>query len=164
MNIYLSGFMAAGKTTVGRELAARLGCDFVDLDEAVERHAGCSIAELFESAGEGRFRHLESRVLRDVVAAEDVVVALGGGTVLDGENRSLLRQRGELVWLDTPRSTILSRLETSDDRPLYEDAQQAARLHSERRAAYRDCDLVIRPHPGESASETAERLLERLRR
>lgn len=162
MNVYLSGFMAAGKTVVGRELAARLDCPFVDLDEAVERRAGRSIPEIFEAEGESGFRRLESRELRRVLASEEVVVALGGGTVLDPDNRALLRRRGTLVWLDTPRSTILARLAASSGRPLARDAQQVARLHAERRSVYRDCDLTIRPRSGETAPEIAQRLFERL--
>ncbi len=163
MNVFLSGFMAAGKTTVGRCLAERLEQPFVDLDQAIESAAGESVQRIFEERGESGFRDLESTVLRRVVADDGVVVALGGGTVLDPSNRELLAERGRLVWLDTPRSTILSRLERSRGRPLYRDPEQASRLLDQRRTAYGDCDLVIRPRPGESAEAIAERLAARLR-
>lgn len=163
MNVYLSGFMAAGKTSVGRHLAARLGRRFVDLDEAIESEAGCPIREIFRRRGESGFRELERHLVERVVTMDGVVVALGGGTVVDGANRSSLRASGLLVWLDTPRSTILDRLEQGGaERPLYRDAEQATRLLEERRTAYGDCDLRLQPRADDSAAETAERLFERL--
>jgi shikimate kinase len=161
--IFLSGFMAAGKTAVGRELARLLGARFIDLDERIEETSGRTIEQLFAADGEGAFRRLETDTLQAVCRLDGVVVALGGGTVVRRQNRDLIRSRGTLVWLNTPRSTILDRLESGESmRPLYQDAAQVERLLESRLEQYRDCDLEIRPLPGESAEQVALRLAREL--
>lgn len=163
VRIFLSGFMAAGKTTVGRELASQLGAPFVDLDESIERRQSASVADLFERFGERAFRDLESRELMRVVAARPGVVALGGGTVLREENRCLIRGAGKLVWLDAHRSTILARLRHgAPTRPLYLDPDSAARLLDERKATYQECDLRIRPAADDSPVELAAQIVQGL--
>ena len=93
---------------------------------------------------------------------EPGVVALGGGTVLRRANRALIRRAGRLVWLDTDRSSILSRLRRDrPSRPLYLDAHTAAQLLDERRPIYRDCDLAVRVAPGQSPAEVAAAILDR---
>ena len=165
MKVFVSGFMAAGKTTVGRELALRLDLPFVDLDEWTERRAAKTVAEIFATAGEEAFRQLESRELARVIELEAAVTALGGGTLLRRENLERVRRAGTLVWLDTPRSTILSRLPGSGaTRPLWSDAERAARLFDERLPTYRQCDLRVRPRTGEPACEVAARIARRIKR
>lgn len=154
--------MAAGKSTVGRELAPWLEARFIDLDTEVESMAGTTIAALFAERGEPAFRGLEGQALRRWIGADPLVMALGGGTVLDRDNRRLIRNSGMLVWLDTRRSTILDRLEEEGGRPLFESREQAMALLQSRSPVYRDCDLRIRPLPDESAAETASRIAERL--
>jgi shikimate kinase/3-dehydroquinate synthase len=157
--------MAAGKTTVGRELAARLGVPFADLDERIERRESASVAEIFARRGESVFRDLERRELARLAVAEPGVVALGGGTVLPDANRRTIRRAGRLVWLDTDRSTILARLRGEPSaRPLCVDAASAVRLLAERRAVYEDCDLRIRPRPGQGPQEVAALIAARLSR
>lgn len=162
--MFLSGFMAAGKTAVGGALADRLGLPFRDLDTVVETMSGRSIREIFAEDGEATFRRLEHAALVEICGLEAVVVALGGGTVTRSRNRRLLRRAGRVVWLNTPRSTILDRLEGGGaERPLFRGRQQATRLLAKRRVHYADCDLEIRPRPGEAASEIADRIVRRLR-
>ena len=157
--------MAAGKTTVGQSLARRLGSPFVDLDASLERRQARSIAEIFETVGEEGFRDLEAAELAAAAGIEPVVVALGGGTLLRAANRRLVEAAGTLVWLDTPRSTILSRLDGGGgERPLAVDRERALELFDERAETYRDCDFRVRPGDGESPLEVAARIAERLSR
>ena len=162
MKVFLSGFMAAGKSAVGRELAPLLEARFVDLDLEVESMAGTTIRAIFAEQGEPAFRSLESEALRTSIVTDPLVMALGGGTVLDEDNRRLIRNSGLLVWLDTRRSTILDRLEQEGGRPLFEGREQAMSLLEARSEAYRDCDLQLRPLPDENAAETAARIATRL--
>ncbi len=155
--------MAAGKTTVGRALSRCLGVPFVDLDASLERREARSIAEIFAASGEDGFRELESRELTRVVAIEPVVVALGGGTLLREVNRQQVLAAGTVVWLDTPRSTILSRLGGGEsERPLAADPERAAQLLEQRRESFRACDLRLRPRDDESPEEIAQRIAARL--
>jgi shikimate kinase len=160
--IFLSGFMASGKSAVGHELAIRLGVSFLDLDELVEARVGLSVGEIFAQQGEVGFREFEAEALAELTALKSGVVALGGGTVVSDANRRMLRQAGCLVWLNTPRSTILVRLAAAGgDRPLYENPEQAARLFEARLDLYRDCDLELRPQPQETVAEIASRIAAR---
>lgn len=163
MRLFLSGFMASGKTTVGRELARQLNLPFVDLDETIECRQSSTIERIFALSGEEAFRDLESRELARVVELDAVVVALGGGTLERDENRRLVGLSGTLVWLDTPRSTILSRLSGGEPtRPLYLDRDRAMRLLDERLATYQKCDLRVCPRASETAAEIAAAIAIRL--
>ena len=163
MRVFLSGFMAAGKSTVGAELARQLGVGFVDLDAAIESRVGATIGEIFEDMGEETFRDLESEELALAAERDPVVVALGGGTVVRVENRDLIADRGRLVWLDTPRSTILTRLRHGESsRPLVGDPEQTLRLLDERLAVYQQCDVHVRPADSDSPTEVAHQIRTRL--
>jgi 3-dehydroquinate synthase len=120
--------MGAGKSSVGRRLAARLGFPFSDLDDEVEAAAGRSIADLFEDAGEDAFRTLESRCLRERLGCRGRVVATGGGAVLDEGNRELLAERACVVWLGAQVDTQLARVAGDDARPLLRDGDPEAVL------------------------------------
>ncbi|MEO0278913.1 MAG: shikimate kinase [candidate division WOR-3 bacterium] len=97
--IYLVGFMGSGKTTTGKRLAERLGMDFTDVDEEIEKREGVRIADIFRLKGEDYFRELESRLLRDLSLRENVVIATGGGIVEREENRNFLKSTGIVIWL-----------------------------------------------------------------
>lgn len=165
MRVFVAGFMAAGKTIVGEELARHFEVPFVDLDARIEAAAASTIERIFAERGEAGFRELESRELVRAAGLDPVVVALGGGALVRAENRRLIRRAGVSVWLDTPRSTILSRLERDESgRPLYVDRQGALELLEERRATYRQCDVRCRPRAGETPAEVAARIAARLMR
>ena len=117
MIIALTGFMASGKTTFGRAAAEQLGWPFIDLDERIARTYGTP-AEIFASQGEGRFREIESEMLREALQTEeDTVLALGGGTILREDNLRQIKSHATLVWLDTSFDIIISELGNAD-RPL----------------------------------------------
>jgi shikimate kinase len=145
--IYLAGFMASGKTTIGRLLAGRLGWHFVDLDEDVERAAGLSIPQIFDTRGEPEFRRLERQALRARVRAVEcgkpTVIALGGGALVDPANYHLLEDNGILIWLDCPFEVVERRVRQTAHRPLARDPEQFARLYESRRLSYTRADYRI---------------------
>ena len=121
-HLILIGLMGAGKTTVGRECALRLGRSFVDTDDLVASSARLSVEAIFATQGEPAFRALERLVVADVCASpEPLVIACGGGTVVDPENRRSLRAAGVVVWLLAPAATLLTRVGDTSARPLLRD-------------------------------------------
>lgn len=147
-SLLLAGMMGAGKTSVGRLLAERLGWNFVDSDACVEQTHARPIREIFALEGEARFRALEREAL-EKLPARHAVVALGGGAVVDPATRKLLRAKGTLVWLDASPETLARRVGPSGARPLLADLGEAERierlreLRAERSAAYADSDLRV---------------------
>jgi shikimate kinase len=134
--IFVVGFMGAGKSTVGRALAARLGWRFIDLDDEIEAAEGAKISDIFAARGEEAFRHLETEALRRLLArAEGTVIALGGGAFTIAANRELLRDQ-VTVWLDCPFDMVQRRVAQFTHRPLARDPERFAALYSARREHY----------------------------
>jgi shikimate kinase len=159
--IYLIGFMAAGKTTLARALAQRLGWHAEDIDELIEARERRSVAEIFARHGEPYFRTVEREVLRLLFPLRRIVVATGGGTFVDPENRGAINLDGTSVWLDAPFDVILARLPTDGRRPLAADRSQLERLYESRRAAYQQAH--VRLDAGEtSIGDLVEQIVERL--
>lgn len=117
-NLFLIGPTGAGKTSIGRRLAAHYGLPFVDLDQEIERHCGVDVSTVFEIEGEAGFRQRESALLDECSRRCGVLLATGGGAVLDPLNRQRLRERGYVLWLDTTIEQQLERLERDTKRPL----------------------------------------------
>jgi shikimate kinase len=137
--IVLVGFMGTGKSTVSRLLADRLGIERIDLDEEIEREAGCSIAELFDTRGEPHFRDLESAVLARLLASErPLVLATGGGAVLRGENRDAMMRSSFVAALTASPERIIERVAGDSSRPLLRGGveERVRKLMAERRTAY----------------------------
>lgn len=155
MRIYLTGFMASGKSSVGPRLAARLGSVFWDLDRLIRAHDGRSISDIFEAEGEDAFRAQEAHFLRRTTEVDDLVVALGGGALVDDENWAFAREHGRVVYLEVDPDTILSRVtDEADRRPLLQDEEGAPLpkdqmrdriegLLSARRARYEAADATV---------------------
>ena len=117
--VFLAGFMGSGKSTLGPQLAERLDYDFADIDSIVEKAEGISIAEIFEEHGEGYFRKVESRALKEIAAAgRNFVVALGGGSLTSEQNRAMIRESGVLVYLKAGPEEIMERVRAKRDRPM----------------------------------------------
>ena len=164
-NIFLVGLMGAGKTSVGKLLARRLGKAFYDCDHEIERATGVRIPLIFEIEGETGFRARERKMLSELVQRPEVVVATGGGAVLDEQNRNLLRQHGTVVYLCASPQDLWQRTRHDRNRPLLQTANPLARLtelFSERDRLYREvADLVV-DTGSQSLSALAHRLEQRL--
>ncbi|MEN8114406.1 MAG: shikimate kinase [Actinomycetota bacterium] len=117
-HIWLIGMMGSGKSSVGRELALRRAQPFYDTDAAVEAAVGMTIAEIFGSEGEGRFRSLESEAVHQIASQPEGIVATGGGVVLDGASVETMRSSGVTVLLEADSTALISRVAQGDDRPL----------------------------------------------
>ncbi len=113
------GFMGAGKTTLGKALAAHLGVSFIDLDQYIESRFMKSVSQIFATRGEQGFREIESRLLREVGEFDNVIVSCGGSTPLIGDNMDYMLSQGQTVYLKCSNETLLSRLKTArSQRPL----------------------------------------------
>jgi shikimate kinase len=156
--IVLTGFMCAGKTTVARALAARLGCAMLDTDAALVEREGRSIEAIIDADGEARFRQIERDALRAILERDRArVIALGGGTWTVAENRALIAAHDCLtVWLDAPFALCWQRIANSADaRPLARDRERALELYDARRAAYELAAFRVEITQARSAQDTA---------
>ena len=150
--IVLVGLMGAGKSTVGRRLAKRLGLPFIDTDAAIEDAAGYSAAEMFERYGEADFRDGERRLVARLVDGEVRVIATGGGVFVDPRTRKLLNERAITVWLDAPVDVLANRTARRDTRPLLRNGDPKGtleRLAKDRGPSY--AEAHIRVTSGEGA-------------
>jgi shikimate kinase len=166
--IVLTGFMGAGKSTVGRLLAARLGWQFVDVDVEVEARYGCTIAQMFAEAGEAEFRRRESAAIARALGQQNIVIALGGGAPEMLTNRLLLEQtvRTAVVFLDAPFEVLFDRCvlqEGAAVRPLLLDAAAAAERFRMRAPVYRRCAKHQIATADQDPSETAAAVMQLLR-
>ena len=134
--IYLVGFMACGKSTVARALAARLGWRAEDIDDLIEARERRPIADIFARQGEPYFRAVEREMLKLVLPLRHAVVATGGGTFADPENRAVIAQDGVAVWLDMPLPELIGRIPVDGRRPLAADLSQLERLYLSRVESY----------------------------
>jgi shikimate kinase len=141
--IYLVGFMGAGKSTVARALGRRLGWRVIDIDELVEQREHQTVAEVFARRGEAYFRAAERAVLLDLVAVRHAVVATGGGTFVNAQNRAVILEDGLAVWLDLPLEGLIDRVPADGRRPLASDRLEFERLYLLRRPAYEQAHLRI---------------------
>jgi shikimate kinase len=145
--IVLVGMMGAGKSTIGRRLAARLKLPFVDADNEIETaHAGMTIPEIFEAHGEAYFRDGEARVIARLLESGPGVLATGGGSFMREETRHRIRAKAISIWLKADADVIMRRVKRRADRPLLQTADPAGtvtRLLTEREPVYQDADLTI---------------------
>ena len=158
--VALVGMMGAGKSSVGRRLAARLEVPFRDADAEIELAAGCTIAELFERYGEREFRDGERRVIRRLLAGDPIVLATGGGAFMDPDTRATIRSDAVSVWLSCKLPTLVRRVASRTNRPLLTDGNHAeilSRLMETRHPVYAEADIVV-----DSADGPPEMTLDRV--
>ena len=127
-NVFLVGPMGAGKSTIGRQLAALLKKDFLDVDHEIERRTGAAIPLIFEIEGESGFRRREALVVDELTRKTNVVLATGGGAVLDPDNRKALRERGSVVYLRAEIDILVERTRRDRNRPLLQTPDPRAKL------------------------------------
>lgn len=145
-SVVLVGMMGAGKSSIGRRLAARLSLPFLDADTEIEVAAGMSIPDIFETHGEPRFRDGEARVIARLLEGEPVVLATGGGAFMREETRRRIGDKAVSIWLKADADVIMRRVRRRADRPLLQTADPAGtiqRLIEEREPVYRHADLTI---------------------
>lgn len=144
-NIYITGFMGAGKSTIGRTLSRVLKRRFVDMDEEISRNSGMSVREYFQEFGEHDFREAETKLLQEIASGKSLVVSTGGGVPTSLMNRKVMRDSGKIVYLNAPLNECLSRLGFGTDlvRPLWSDLASVSALYNNRLEAYADCDIEI---------------------
>ncbi len=163
-SIVLVGLMGAGKTSIGRRLAARLGLPFRDADAEIELAAGCTVPELFSRYGERAFRDGERRVIRRLLAGDPLVLAFGGGAFMDPATRAAARADATSVWLRCPLETLVRRVSGRDHRPLLADGDPTdilQRLMDQRYPIYAEADVIV-DCSDESPDTTTSQVLDAL--
>ena len=144
--LVLVGLMGAGKSSIGRRLATRLGAEFVDADLEIEQAAGCSIEDIFTVHGETAFRDGERRVIARLLNNQPHVLATGGGAFINDETRATVSEHGFSIWLRADIEVLLRRVQRRDDRPLLKDRdpkEVLERLIAERYPVYAEANLIV---------------------
>lgn len=150
-SIVLIGMMGAGKTTVGRRLAKRIGLDFVDSDSEIEKAAQMSVSDIFETYGEEYFRDGERRVLTRLLDGGYKVIATGGGAFMDEETRKIVADKATVVWLEASLDVLVERTSRRDVRPLLREGdprETLSRLLDVRTPIYRQADVTVKSSDG----------------
>jgi shikimate kinase len=141
--IYLVGFMGAGKTTIARALGRVMGWQVEDLDERIEARERRTIAGIFAQQGEPYFRQLERQALTELLPERHIIVATGGGTFAEADNRALMLADGGVAWLDLPLPRVIERVPADGRRPLAADRIQLEQLYTRRQLAYAHAHVRI---------------------
>jgi len=165
-NIFLVGLMGAGKSTIGKKLAERLGKTFVDADKEIEQRTGATIELIFDIEGEEGFRQREAAMLDELTGRDNVVLATGGGAVLLPENRERLASRGTVVYLRAPVEVLARRMENDKKRPLLQGGDKTERLTElleQREPFYLDSADVIINSSNMPLKKVVDRILKSLK-
>lgn len=163
--VALVGMMGAGKSSVGRRLAARLGVPFMDADSEIEIAAGCPVSEIFERYGEHAFRAGECKVIARLLGEAPHILATGGGAFIDSNTRAKLKESAVTVWIKAPVDVLMKRIQRRDTRPLLRTADPRATLEkmlADRTPIYSEADLAIQSDDGPH-SAAVEQIIAALR-
>src|SRR5262245_20612237 len=163
--IFLLGFMASGKSTVGPLLAAKLDRQFIDLDRVIEAKVDCAVVELIARDGEERFRQIETETLREVASRGGAIIAPGGGAITRAENRELMSRFGITVWLDAPFELCWRRIQQDGaTRPLAPNEMSARERYERRAPLYRQASIHIPINETQPPDDISKTIVERLRK
>ena len=165
-NIYLIGFMGAGKSTAAKELVRRLDARLVEMDQRIEEEQGIAITEIFERFGEEHFRDLETELLHTLACEEQLVVSCGGGSVLREENAAAMKEHGCIVLLAATPETIYKRVKNSTNRPILNgnmNVEYIRGLMEKRRERYETVADVRIDTDGKTIGEVCEEIISRVR-
>ena len=162
-NIFITGFMGSGKTTVGKALAKRLNRKFIDLDTAIEEFLDQSISHVIEKFGEEYFRKIENQQLAVLCKQKNAVISLGGGSLIEPKNQSQIEKAGSLVHLWANKETLVQRLKKSHSRPLLKVGKDLKELYDERRQGYSKAQICVATD-GLSPSKIAEKIEKELKK
>ena len=146
MNIVLTGFMCAGKTTIGRKVAKLLDYNFIDTDMEIEEDQGCSVEDIFKYGGEECFRDMETKILEKLKNVENSVIATGGGIVMREQNQRLLQEIGKRVYLKVPQEELQYRLKNDRNRPLLKKKDPETvvqKMMKERVLLYEQAEYIV---------------------
>lgn len=160
--LVLVGMMGAGKTAIGRRLAERLDCPFLDADDEIETAAGCSISDIFALHGEAAFRVGERRVIKRLLDCSPTVLATGGGAFMDTDIRQAVRDKGISIWLRADIETLWQRVRRRDHRPLLETEnprETLERLIQDRNPTYAEADITVDSDVG-PLCQTVDRVMD----
>ena len=157
--VYLVGFMAAGKSSLARELGRRLDWQAEDVDQRIESRERRAIAAIFATDGEAYFRSVEREVVQALLAPRHMVVATGGGTFVDPDLRALMKSDGAVFWIDAPLGQIIERLPRDGSRPLAANRTQLEELYEARRFAYAQAHVRLDASRA-SVGDLADQVLE----
>ncbi len=165
-NLFLVGPMGSGKTTIGRHLARLLKRDFIDSDREVERRTGVGIPLIFELEGEAGFRSRECGVIDELSQLQNIVLATGGGAILDAANRCHLAARGTVIYLETSAAQTLARTGKDRNRPLLQTDDPKRRLEellAVRDPLYREIADIVIPTDGRTARDVVNHIMRRIK-
>ncbi|MCX6544283.1 MAG: shikimate kinase [Acidobacteria bacterium] len=157
--LYLVGFMGAGKSSVAREVGRRLGWKVEDVDDRIQVHERRTIREIFTESGEAHFRMIERLVVRDLLPLRHAVVATGGGTFVDADNRAAIMADGAVIWLDVPLQVMIDRIPIDGSRPLAPSRMQLEQLYLLRLPAYAQAHVRL-DGARQSVGELADAIIE----
>ena len=154
-SLVLVGFMAAGKSTIGRLLARELELPFIDTDREIEKEMGCTIPTIFRDHGDPEFRRIERELIARIVVPEPQVVSIGGGAFMDAQTREILNRRALTIWLDAPFDVVVSRLSEPAARPVAsgKTPEEIRQLWEQRRPFYEQAKIRI--ETGDAANPQA---------
>jgi shikimate kinase len=164
-NIFLIGMPGAGKSTLGKALAKRLGLTFIDADQEMVNRTGVSIATIFEIEGEASFRARETQLIAELVTADDIVLATGGGAILSSDSRKMLRENGVVVYLRANLDDLLTRTSRDNKRPLLQGNNQKDALRAlldNREPLYNETAHLAIDTTRQYAGKLAEKIVEQL--
>ncbi|MCI6790033.1 MAG: shikimate kinase [Lachnobacterium sp.] len=165
-NIFLIGFMGAGKSTIARTLQRELGFPLVEMDERIVQEQGMSINDIFAQYGEAHFREIESQLVVDLGKQEPSIVSCGGGVVVRPENTQNMKKSGRIVLLKASPETIFERVKNSTDRPIlngHMNVEYIAELMEKRRALYEEAADITIQTDGKTREQICEEIIGKLR-